>query len=625
MNYKKLLSSLLFTTIFFSTIVTIYYHQKYQKAKEANLQSTVYEVTRLLDDTRKEYQNFYSQIVSVAELLSHTQSFTDYLYFATGSQKSIVEEIWLSVATNQKWFSQIRFIDLEGQEQIRVTYDRTFGGHASDQLRNQSSQAYFNYAQTLVDEQIGSLGIELETRHHNALEQISPVLRIITPVSDGEFRKGFLILNVDVTYLASRVNKSSAQKINVEVLSSQGFYLASEYPHKLYGSLIKEREQHRFSLLQPDVWQEIKQEGQGHLILNEGVVAFSTLQVAHRNPIHLVVDLSQEQLYERWAHDRNDLIQEAFFVLITMLIFALPLTSMAMHYRKHSIESKLARAALDGMTAVMISDPEHKVLMVNQEFENLLGYSSKEAHSASAKHLLFAPEEVSKMLEIEHCLSTESVWEGEVNCFTKYQRPFTAILRIQAIRESVHSVSYYITSLVDISERKALEEKLRLLSERDSLTTLWNRRKFEAQLLQYAKMVERYPATPMGCLALIDIDYFKRINDEQGHDEGDRVICEVANILAKEVRNTDFVSRVGGEEFAVLMPHTSLVEAEVVLNRLRIAVDLQESIPVTISVGFSDLTADSTRTYKCADIALYESKSCGRNKVSMCSSVDDIA
>lgn len=140
------------------------------------------------------------------------------------------------------------------------------------------------------------------------------------------------------------------------------------------------------------------------------------------------------------------------------------------------------------------------------------------------------------------------------------------------------------------------------------MTGLWNRRKFEEQLTHYANIVERYPDTPTTCLALFDIDHFKRINDERGHDEGDKVICSVAETLLREVRTTDFVSRVGGEEFAVIMPHTTVKEAEVVLNRLRVAVQLRSNMTVTVSAGYSDLTADRTRSYKCADIALYESK-----------------
>jgi diguanylate cyclase (GGDEF)-like protein len=197
-------------------------------------------------------------------------------------------------------------------------------------------------------------------------------------------------------------------------------------------------------------------------------------------------------------------------------------------------------------------------------------------------------------------------------------------MRIQAIIEA-GKVSYYITSIVDITERKELENRLRELSEKDSLTHLWNRRKFERELTLQTQLVERYPDDYSVCLCLIDIDYFKRVNDEQGHDQGDKVIVKVSDVLSEKLRVTDFLARIGGEEFAVIMPHTSTPEAQLVVERLRQAIELDESLTITISAGISDLSQDSTRSYKCADIALYESKTLGRNQVSLCLTTDEVA
>ena len=445
------------------------------------------------------------------------------------------------------------------------------------------------------------------------------------PVAMDGVREGYLVLNIDVQYLSSRLNYSPVRDFNIELLNQAGYYVASPYSGKLYGDSIPDRSRFNFGLLQPDVWQNMGSEKMGYEYNGKNLTVFNTIAFVPGEPLHLIIDLSQEQLLERADRDIDDLVQEAFFVLSLMLVFALPVTSLALHYRRHSIESKLARAALDGMTAVVISDTSHRIMMVNQEFENMMGYSSSRLRGWNAHNLIFIPEDLENILAIWNKLGVEQVWEGEVRCRTKLNHVFTAIMRIQAIMAKSGKVSYYITSLVDISERKELEEKLRNLSERDGLTNLWNRRKFEEQLAQHANMLERYPNTPTTCLALFDIDHFKRINDEMGHDEGDRVICSVAETLLSGVRNTDFVARVGGEEFAVLMPHTTIQEAEVVLNRLRVAVELSGDGSVTVSVGYSDLTADRTRSYKCADIALYESKSAGRNRVSICRSFDDIA
>ncbi|HDM8157948.1 TPA: diguanylate cyclase [Vibrio harveyi] len=626
MKVRKLVSALLATTLFFSALISIYYYQKYQTLLADNVKSTAKEALHQLAYSEREYNNVQDQISSISDLLGHSQSLYDYLRDPSDKNLAILQEVWGSVAVNQKWYRQIRFLNLEGQENVRINYDFKTGIAAPAQvLQDKSERAYFQFAQNLSNDQIGSWGIELERENSELVYPYSPSIRIMMPVAMDGTREGYLVLNINVQYLSSRLNYSPVRDFNIELINQVGYYVASSHNDKLYGDIIPARSRFNFGLLHPKVWQNMGAEKMGYEYDGNHLVIFNTINFVPGESLHLIIDLSQEQLLERADRDIDDLLQEALFVLSLMLVFALPITTLALHYRRHSIESKLARAALDGMTAVMISDTSHRIMMVNQEFENMMGYSNSRLRGWNAQNLIFIPEDIENILAIWNQLGVEQVWEGEVRCRTKLNHVFTAIMRIQAIMAKSGKVSYYITSLVDISERKELEEKLRNLSEKDGLTSLWNRRKFEEQLAQYTNLVERYPNTPTTCLALFDIDHFKRINDELGHDEGDKVICTVAETLLRGVRSTDFVARVGGEEFAVIMPHTTTQEAEVVLNRLRVAVELSSDRSVTVSVGYSDVTADRTRSYKCADIALYESKSAGRNRVSICHSFDDIA
>ncbi len=583
MKVRKLVSALLATTLFFSALISIYYYQKYQTLLADNVKSTAKEALHQLAYSEREYNNVQDQISSISDLLGHSQSLYDYLRDPSDKNLAILQEVWSSVAVNQKWYRQIRFLNLEGQENVRINYDFKTGIAAPAQvLQDKSERAYFQFAQNLSNDQIGSWGIELERENSELVYPYSPSIRIMMPVAMDGTREGYLVLNINVQYLSSRLNYSPVRDFNIELINQAGYYVASSHNDKLYGDIIPARSRFNFGLLHPKVWQNMGAEKMGYEYDGNHLVIFNTINFVPGESLHLIIDLSQEQLLERAARDIDDLLQEALFVLSLMLVFALPITTLALHYRRHSIESKLARAALDGMTAVMISDTSHRIMMVNQEFENMMGYSNSRLRGWNAHNLIFIPEDIENILAIWNQLGVEQVWEGEVRCRTKLNHVFTAIMRIQAIMAKSGKVSYYITSLVDISERKELEEKLRNLSEKDGLTSLWNRRKFEEQLAQYTNLVERYPNTPTTCLALFDIDHFKRINDELGHDEGDKVICTVAETLLRGVRSTDFVARVGGEEFAVIMPHTTTQEAEVVLNRLRVAVELSSDRSVTV-------------------------------------------
>ena len=159
----------------------------------------------------------------------------------------------------------------------------------------------------------------------------------------------------------------------------------------------------------------------------------------------------------------------------------------------------------------------------------------------------------------------------------------------------------------------------------DALTGLINRRSFLERLEEETAATHRHSLQT--CLAMIDVDHFKSVNDTYGHPAGDAVLVEVARRLSKHVRQEDVVARFGGEEFVVLLRHTDLPGALVLLDRLRGFVS-NEAIPVptpegnqTITVTFSagltqlDNQANSEQLLERVDVALYQAKRNGRNRV----------
>ncbi|MEZ9057171.1 diguanylate cyclase [Vibrio pelagius] len=627
MRNKKTIATLLVICVTFCAAIGLYYQQRYQDVKKQSYQSTAKQALHQLVYAERDYNVFKDQLVSMMRLLSHSQSLIDFATSPSLENKKLLEEVWKSLLVNQRWYTQIHLLDIDGQETVRVDYtSRTGTVSLPTKLQDQSNYSYFHYAQTLKQEEIGAWGIELETEHGELTYPYMPVLRVMTPVQTSERRVGYLVINLDVWGLASRLNFAPDFDFRAEVVNQYGYYIASQNKNKLFGDSIPERKEFNLAHIAPKTWQAISSERVGYVFEGGNLFAFNTVDLAQQQKMHLVIQLSSKQLLDRAERDLHDLAQQQLIVFFTVMVFAFPLAYLVTQYRRRSLESKLARAALSGMSAVMISDKQHRTIMTNNEFENMTGYSTSQVDGKNALQLLLENSgQLNTVESIWGHLEENDLWEGEVSCKSKLRIPFTAIMRVQAVKNNSGKVNYYITSLVDITVRKELEVRLRILSERDSLSKLWNRRKFEEQLAQYSRMVERFPNESQVCLALIDIDNFKRINDELGHDEGDRVIARVAAILQESLRTTDFVARVGGEEFAILMPHTSLAEARRLLDRLRIEVQLSEGTKVTVSIGYTDLTANSTHSYKCADIGLYESKSSGRNTISFCSSREDIA
>ncbi|MBB4302814.1 diguanylate cyclase (GGDEF)-like protein [Rhodobium orientis] len=165
------------------------------------------------------------------------------------------------------------------------------------------------------------------------------------------------------------------------------------------------------------------------------------------------------------------------------------------------------------------------------------------------------------------------------------------------------------------------EEALAALAHLDSLTGLNNRRAFDQAFREAWARFERY-GEPC-CLLAIDIDRFKRVNDTYGHAAGDEVLRTLGNVISHHKRPSDQVFRIGGEEFAVILPKTDRSAARAIAERLRraaeamqVAVD-DKSLGVTISIGVSEASddLDQNRVVENADAALYEAKSNGRNRV----------
>ena len=155
----------------------------------------------------------------------------------------------------------------------------------------------------------------------------------------------------------------------------------------------------------------------------------------------------------------------------------------------------------------------------------------------------------------------------------------------------------------------------------DALTNLNNRRQFEIRLKQEIATTKRQK-TPL-CAMMIDIDFFKKVNDTYGHASGDEVLRTAASVIKAQLRESDIPARYGGEEFAVLLPYTHIEEAVIVGERLRKAVEEtpifvdKKNINVTISMGLAEFGQEENgeELFKRADSALYEAKESARNRV----------
>ena len=174
----------------------------------------------------------------------------------------------------------------------------------------------------------------------------------------------------------------------------------------------------------------------------------------------------------------------------------------------------------------------------------------------------------------------------------------------------------------DITERMRMQSELEQLADEDPLTGLRNRRRFEEDLDAEMSRARREQAG--GALLMLDLDYFKRVNDTLGHVTGDVVLREIAEVLRSRLRESDILARLGGDEFAIILPRTREAEARIVGKAIGAAI--REHVPadpdtpqMTASIGIALFDADPRATVTTvlaeADMAMYAAKDAGRDNL----------
>ncbi len=194
--------------------------------------------------------------------------------------------------------------------------------------------------------------------------------------------------------------------------------------------------------------------------------------------------------------------------------------------------------------------------------------------------------------------------------------------RVEELQTNLHLAGLYMQEALPVLHAKRLASNLHEMATKDSLTGLSNRHFLENNINPILAGVKRRKSA-MGIL-MCDLDFFKQVNDEYGHDVGDQILKTLAVIMQNSVRTSDIVIRYGGEEFLILLTECEIEKAIAVAEKIRTTVEEQIfrvqnlSIRKTLSIGVSILPVDGEAFWECvkyADIALYKAKESGRNKV----------
>ena len=225
-------------------------------------------------------------------------------------------------------------------------------------------------------------------------------------------------------------------------------------------------------------------------------------------------------------------------------------------------------------------------------------------------------------------------YQLELRCSHASGQPVWVMVSASLVRDVEGRPVHGLLQLQDIDERKSLESQLEHLADHDPLTGLYNRRRFARELARQLAYARRYGGR--GAVLMVDVDDLKRVNDRFGHAVGDELIAGVAALLRDRLRTTDVIGRMGGDEFAVLVPNTTIEAAEALAGDLgrvvreesgRASAAVGSAAAVTASIGVAFFDADDELTGRdvlaAADHAMYAAKEGGRNRFASQSELGD--
>ncbi|MCS7279556.1 MAG: diguanylate cyclase [Thermodesulfobacteriaceae bacterium] len=318
-----------------------------------------------------------------------------------------------------------------------------------------------------------------------------------------------------------------------------------------------------------------------------------------------------------------DLINEIFkrnSVIFTLLILALSIISYL--YTKQTFKIRQKQEELDAITSSMgsgliVIDKRGIIKFVNEPTLRILGYKKNELIGSVAHYKIHVHEST-----LEDCPLFKAISMGRhYGSDEVFRKKDGTSVDVHVVSRPLFIHGDHIGAVIvftDITDRKRMEKELYTLSITDALTTLYNRR-FQLEMLKNAKnKADRY-GEPFSLL-MIDIDNFKSINDNYGHEMGDVVLKKLAEIFLNNIRATDVASRWGGEEFLILLPNTNLDNALLIAERIRRQVEalkIDNLSKITVSIGVTAYNGNENinELISRADMALYEAKTSGKNTV----------
>ena len=293
---------------------------------------------------------------------------------------------------------------------------------------------------------------------------------------------------------------------------------------------------------------------------------------------------------------------------------------------RKQVEGKLQLAAsvfVHAREGILITDAEANIIDVNAAFSYITGYPREEVIGRNTRLLSSGRQSTEFYVAMWHDLIAQGFWQGEVWNRRRDGEVYAELLTLSAVRDAAGQTQYYVALFADITEQKQYQQRLEHIAHYDALTGLPNRVLLADRLHQ--SMAQTLRRHNLLAVAFLDLDGFKAINDNHGHERGDQLLMTVASRMKQAVRDGDTVARLGGDEFVAVMQDLTDIEDSVplLLRLLEAAAkpvhvdNLTLQVSASVGVSFYPLAeegVDADQLLRQADQAMYQAKLSGKNR-----------
>lgn len=545
-----------------------------------------------------------SDMDNIIKVLAENIATKNFSKLKDETNRKYLEQIFHAVTSSNKMIMQARYIGKNGKEIIRIERDKNNKNVIiinKKDLQDKSNRDYFIKLSNMEDKSIWHSRFDLNIENNKVETPYKPTIRIATPIFEKKKFSGIIILNLSTNNLFNSIRNSTAFDHFI-IDKNQNYILhpQDEFSFNKYKKIIKD--------IDDDFPKGFE---------TNNTFVYSLKDIFHNEDDAIFV-LKTKKDYEK----------KLFIQKLNILGIVLVLTffiSLIMAFMVSKIPTRLQNALFRANQKLEISQivknyvisattkVDSTILDISDAFMKSSGYSKKELIGKPMSIIKNKDRDKKIIKQLWKTILKGEVWIGEIKNTKKNGQIYWLEQHIIPKMDKNNKIEKFVSIGIDITAKKELEK----LASIDQLTGIYNRRMIEEFLQVEIDIAKRHEYDLS--LIMIDIDFFKTVNDNHGHPIGDEVLNQIAKVISNNLRKSDIFGRYGGEEFLIICVETNANDAFTLSEKLRLAVGSHKFDDIgykTISLGVTNLKiADTAETFiKRVDLALYKAKEEGRNK-----------